>query len=467
MASTGPRKQLSEIEYRSFKELQESIALSAYHDSTERSTSSVCLEGTRKEQIREIAEWIESGGGKPVFVVLGPAGSGKTSLLNTVAEICKQKGHYGAGFFFSQIDSSRNTTGRFVNTIAYQVTVAIPQLQPYIAQIIAADSTILDRSMDSQIDTLLLKPLHLLQLNHPNFAARQYIIIIDALNECGELTHQKCVLTALAKVLANKSFPFICLLSTRYNPHIETALTNKLESRIHGRVILGSDGIDERADISAYLRVSVNRVRDTHAFGERIPQAWPTDPDLENIVKKSGGQFLYASTVIRYVESPEDDPHGRLRYILGLSTDRSGANPFAELDVLYRALMSSVKNVETAIEILGIELVRASPQFWMPLTVKYKFDFTEYFCSLDADIILAPLASVLKCEGGNIKFHHLSFSEFLLDSIRSGKFFVHPKKWHRWIVSQLVPFLYDGRCMIADSLYLFSRILFSCSEDCP
>jgi len=459
VASTGPTKQLSEIEYRSFKELKESIALSAYHDSNERSTSSVCLEGTRKDQIQAITEWIESDGGKPVFVVLGPAGSGKTSLLNTIAEICKQKGHYGAGFFFSGIDPSRNTTGRFINTIAYQVTVAIPQLQPYIARIIETDSTILDRSLESQIDTLLLEPLHLLRSDHPKFAVRQHVIIIDALNECGELSDQIRVLTALTKVLANESFPFICLLSSRYDPHIEAELANKLDSRIHGRVALGNDERDERADISAYLRVNVDRIRDTHGFGRLIPQEWPMDSDLENIAKKSGGQFLYASTVIRYVESPKHNPYRRLQYILGISTDKSGANPFAELDVLYHALMSLVEDIETAMEILGIELVKASPQYWMPSTVKYKFDFTEHFCSLDADVVLAPLAPLLKCEDGNIKFHHLSFSEFLLDSIRSGNYFRHPGKWHKWIVSQLVSFLYDGGMTTITIIFIFDYLI--------
>ena len=458
MASTGPTKQLSEIEHRSFKELKESIALSAYHDSNERSTSSVCLEGTRKDQIRAITEWIKSEGGKPVFVVLGPAGSGKTSLLNTIAEICKRRGDYGAGFFFSGIDPSRNTTGRFINTIAYQVTVAIPQLRPYVARILETDSTILDRSLESQTDALLLEPLHLLRSHHPDFAVSQHVIIIDALNECGELSDQIRVLTALTKVLASESFPFICLLSSRYDSHIERELADN--SMIHGQVILGSNGIDERADISAYLRVSVDRIRRTHAFGKRIPPAWPTNSDLEKIAENSGGQFLYASTVIRYVESPRHDPYERLCYILGISTDKSGANPFAELDVLYRALMSLVENVETAIEILGIELVKASPQYWMPLTVKYKFDFTEHFCSLDADIVLAPLASLLKCEDGNIKFHHLSFSEFLLDSFRSGpEYFKHPEKWHKWIVSQLVSFLYDGSTTTVTIIFIFDYLM--------
>ena len=95
VVSTTPRTQLSEAERHAFDKLEKSIAMSAYHDSNERSASSGCLKGTRKDQIEAIMKWIESAREKkPAFLVLGPAGSGKTSLLNNIAENCKSKGYY-------------------------------------------------------------------------------------------------------------------------------------------------------------------------------------------------------------------------------------------------------------------------------------------------------------------------------------------------------------------------------------
>ena len=103
-----------------------------------------------------------------------------------------------------------------------------------------------------------------------------------------------------------------------------------------------------------------------------------------------GGQFIYASTVIRYVKSPKHNPHERLRDILGISATKSGEDPFAELDALYRVLMSSVVNLSVAIEILGIHLdtqyreIQVQVQETLPLAG----------CGNRA-----PLASVLKYEG--------------------------------------------------------------------
>jgi len=288
---------------------------------------------------------------------------------------------------------------------------------------------------------------------------------MDALDECIKLEDQCRVIAMLGEALSDISFPFLCLLSSRFNLHIEREIATTLTAHIQDRVILGNDSDAERADIRAYLCSSVNRIRNKHAFGERIPKKWPSKSDLDTIVKNSSGQFIYASTVVRYVESPDNDPHERLRYILGISPPKSGEDPFAALDALYRALMSSVKNLSTAMEILGIELVRSNSQFrvWTPKLMKHFFDFAEHFRSLDSDIVLAPLASLLKFEDGHITFYHLSFAEFLLDSTRSQEYFVEPMRWHKWIVSRLLPLFYNLPYLVftpsflSDTLYLIKE----------
>jgi len=441
MALTHPTKELSPTESKAFDELKRAISRNAFHDSRARSTSSGCQHGTRVDEIRVIVDWVETEEKKkPAFVVIGPAGSGKTSLLTTIAQTYKSKNRYAAGFFFSGTDPDRNNDAYFMNTITYQISVAIPELQPYLSRIIAADSTILYRSLDTQTMDLLLKPLRQLRSDFPNFSSNghSFVIVIDALDECGKLDDQRRVIAALAEVLSDGSFPFACLLSSRFDASIEREMSTTLSAHIDDHVILGKNGESEQGDIRAYLYASIDRIRDKHPFGERIPPRWPTTSDMQTIVEKSGGQFIYASTVIRYVESPRHDPYKRLQDILGISP---GGRPFAELDALYRVLMSSVENLSAAIQILGILLVMSNPEFWTPSTVRFNFNFQEYFRSLDVKIVLAPLASVLKYED-EIEFYHLSFTEFLLDHTRSGEYFVHPRTCQKWLVSQFVPIFY-------------------------
>ena len=460
--AASPPTTLSETEDRAFKDLQKSIAGSAYYDSEEPSSPSECLAGTRSHQIDTLMNWIEANEDvQPLFVVLGSAGSGKSSLLRTIARICEEKNYLAASFFFSGTDSARNALGRLIATIAYQIAEAMPELRPYVARNVLAMPTIFSRSLKSQMQRLLLAPLSQLRLEYPDFSDYHRVIVIDALDECLESRHQLQFISVLSELLAHKPLRFRCLLSSRFNAYIETNVTATLTPWTYGNMILGKDDDDERTDIRKYLQVSIVRIRNTHPFGAWIPPGWPLESDLETVVKKSGGQFIYASTVIKYVESPNHNPHERLRYILGISTTRSVEDPFVELDALYRALMLSAKNLSTIIEILGIELVRQRPQFWTPRTARLSFDFNKHLQSLDADIVLAPLASVLSCKDSKIKFYHLSFAEFLLDPNRSLEYFVHPKTWQRWIVSRLVPIFYNHGCtpIILLLLYDYPTIL--------
>jgi len=82
--------------------LEKSIAVSTYYDSEERPSSTECLPGTRRRQIKILMGRIEANKKEqPLFVVLGPSGSGKP-----VAPMCKEKKYLAASFFS-------------VNTIAY------------------------------------------------------------------------------------------------------------------------------------------------------------------------------------------------------------------------------------------------------------------------------------------------------------------------------------------------------------
>lgn len=93
-------------------------------------------------------------------------------------------------------------------------------------------------------------------------------------------------------------------------------------------------------------------IKRTHVWQDSIPSDWPSRDDINKLVWKSSGQFIYAATVVRFV-SPDYNSHGpvdRLQSIFNetliCETDISTLPdlPFAGLDALYAQILQIVSD---------------------------------------------------------------------------------------------------------------------------
>ncbi|KAF5370185.1 hypothetical protein D9757_010632 [Collybiopsis confluens] len=89
---------------------------------------------------------------------------------------------------------------------------------------------------------------------------------------------------------------------------------------------------------------------------QHVPHPWPTSDQIEYFVQKSSGQFIYASTVLRYIDTDGDVPADRLDIVLGLRArdDEDKEQPFAELDALYLQILFLAKNPSLLRKILAV-----------------------------------------------------------------------------------------------------------------
>ncbi|KAJ7922194.1 hypothetical protein B0H13DRAFT_1603833 [Mycena leptocephala] len=145
-----------------------------------------------------------------------------------------------------------------------------------------------------------------------------------------------------------------------------------------------------------------------------VPTLWPSPNILDSLVQKSSGYFVYAATVIKFVDDKFFRPTERLALVLGLtSTDSEG--PFEALDQLYTQILSGVpfQFHSKLLEILQCIIV--SGQSRNPLQIDRLLELP----SGETQLILRALHSVLNFEEDGISVHHASFLDFLQDPQRS------------------------------------------------
>ena len=87
--------------------LRQAVSLGAIHNSAERYPSPNCHPDTRKAVRQIILDWIQNENLESfVFWLYGPAGAGKSAILQAIAEfLCSPSGSdqkFGASFFFSR-----------------------------------------------------------------------------------------------------------------------------------------------------------------------------------------------------------------------------------------------------------------------------------------------------------------------------------------------------------------------------
>jgi hypothetical protein len=204
-----------------------------------------------------------------------------------------------------------------------------------------------------------------------------------------------------------------------------------LLSNITSRLALDDSYLPDE-DIKLFLTDKFQEIKSTHRLRAYILSQWPLPDVLEQLVRKSSGQFIYASTVIRYVSSIRHKPVDRLDIILGLRPPQRDL-PFAELDALYTHILAGVEDTERVLEILSVVLFCKHPR---PI---YEWNLRppiiEKFLCLqpgDVELYLGELNSLINLEepGKKIRILHASLADFFVDPTRSKTFWINRRTRH-------------------------------------
>ena len=373
-------------------------------------------------------EWIRNIRKLELFIWLyGPAGSGKSSIAQTIAELCYAEGILDASFFFSRTAADRNDASLLIPTLTYQLTLSIPDMLKFVGEALTHDPLIFSRSLQAQVDTLILGPLSKVASN-----SRPIFIIIDGLDECSGGKIQRYILSVLTSAVRHSGISLFFFITSRPEQDIRQTFNAEPLNSLTRRLVLDNNYKPDE-DIKIFLQSKFDDIKKYHPSNHFLSASWPSSSDVETLVQKSSGQFIYPSTVMKFVESPRHQPTERLNMILGLQPTGTSM-PFAELDALYIHIFSAVSDIEAVIKVFEILLL------FQPLSGRPIDEVEKFLCLIPGElqITLSDLHSIIAVplpQGNDnviryLRLFHASLGDFLLDKARSGRLFIDVQDAH-------------------------------------
>jgi hypothetical protein len=247
--------------------------------------------------------------------------------------------------------------------------------------------------------------------------------------------------------VARYQLPLKFLIVSRPEAHIKSAVALAGEHSTVSHLELNDDFLPDE-DICRFLTDKFREIKTCHPFRSGISSFWPSKQQMDTLIWKASGQFIYASLAVRFINSTHNSPMRQLDIVLGLRPPINHDLPFAELDTLYSFILSCTKNLDLVLQILGLNDA---------LGYSYCSNMIEevlYLEKGDVSIYLSPLNSLLKLKERHgdydIAFHHSSFMDFLDTPERSTYYCINAQKSHFLIVQWILQ-LFTGKSMCHQS----------------
>jgi len=356
----------------------------------------------------------------------GAAGAGKSAIAHTLAEICETCEWLVASFFFWKTAGERNNTNRFVATIAHQIALSIPASRELIAAAVDYNPFIFEQSIDVQLSKLIIDPLEQLFSSGLIFDISPLVIIIDGLDECQGRDVQSGIVKSLFTAFRHSSLRIRILIASRPEVHLQSTF-NPTSIQPHLSRLALSDEYSPDEDIHRFLEDSFDKIRREHPLASYIPSSWPSPNVLRELTRKSSGQFIFASTTIKYIGGdPRQLPYRRLDVIRSLRSSKGEKDmPFAELTSLYHHVLCDVDDIVRVKQILGVLIIVNTEAEDEGMYTPEDVDDFLFWERGETKALLSQLASVIECDAdGEIFILHASLSDFLLDPSRSRQFYL-------------------------------------------
>jgi len=373
-----------------------------------------CLKGTRQSVLEEIEHWTKDPDAPPVFWLNGLAGTGKSTIAQTVSEMMFAEGSLGASFFCSRGFEDRSDLHRIFPTLAFQLAQVYPDFRSTLIPLLQSDPDAVHESLQDQMQKFLVDPLS--STNIPT------IIVIDALDECVDKDPESAILLVLGQLLSE--IPQVkFFITSRPERHIMSGFRGQLLKVLTNTFVLHHvepSTINE--DICHFFKHELSRL----ALQRGGMNGWPTDKELNLLCQRAAGLFVYAVATLNFLDHHLQDPSDQLDVIMAFpeSTAHEGDTElevYTSLDSLYMSIFqksfhkNKPKDDALVRSILSAVVLTANPLPLSAIATLTGFRHSQVQCLLE---LIQSLLILPEDHNQPVQPFHKSFSDFITDPTR-------------------------------------------------
>jgi hypothetical protein len=387
---------------------------------------------------------------KKLLWIRGPAGVGKSAIVQTLAEALSASGRLGATIFFSR-PNGRSNPQKVFPTLAYQLATRDASYRAYISDLMVTDSRPLEvKAMKEQFRLLILEPFVQRGIRK---GQGDILLAIDGLDECGgDLDHQPSglprhqgrtheeiqteMIELISAFVQNHPFvPLIWIIASRPETHLKASF---FASRVKDSYIeedIPIDSTEACKDVEKFLHSSFTAICERYPDHLNAETPWPSHDHFLQIATAAKGLFAFAQVVVRFIEdSRVGNPVTQLGYVLAaiakLRKSQQSTHPLVALDAIYTAILERVPHevINDTKRLLQIMIYCQRHN----INVRdFTFvDMCNYLqiSKVDAVTALRHLHSVVHfsrvkyIETSRPQLYHASFGDYLQDPSRSEMF---------------------------------------------
>ena len=356
------------------------------------------------------------------------AGTGKTTIAQTIAERLFVDGQLGGSFFCSRDFADRRELHFIFPTLAVQLARKYPEFRSIFVPLVQTDPGLVSESLHNQMKKLIVGPL--------KESGISTVIVIDALDECKDDEPASAILSVLGQFVSK--IPKVkFFLTGRPEPRIREGFRLPLLAEATNIFILHhveSSFVDQ--DIQVFLKQSFLEL------SHRRPglDGWPTKEQIDLLCKRAAGLFIYAVATAKFIDHRNNDPKTQLDCLLQSPecSTREGKTRFkadTTLDSLYMAILQEAfghddpEDDPKTCSVLSAVILAANPLSPSTIATLLGYNVNDVFFRL---LSVHSLLILQEDISHPVRPFHKSFPDFIIDPARctNKRFHVSPPNHH-------------------------------------